>query len=119
MRGCFFRTKAGGCPDTRGLLWARFSLTMEGSGDIMAKKGRSGVSESLAKKGVGKRGVVGFEGKGDKGSDAPDPQMLKKGYRVITTNLDPHDLERNPRGGLVEGTNASDVVDRDHDRDGD
>lgn len=52
---------------------------------------------------------------GDKVED-----VARCGYRKLDADLDPHDRERNPRGGFKEQTqDQSDEVDRDNDYDGD
>lgn len=65
----------------------------------------------------GKRGTVGFPGKGDV---ATETDHFKDGYRKLEADLDPHDRERNPVGGLKNKTShPDDLVDRDNDRDND
>jgi hypothetical protein len=47
-------------------------------------------------------------------------EVARCGYRKLDYELDPHDRERNPRGGLKEHTQSDeDEVDRYNDHDGD
>ena len=61
-------------------------------------------------------GLVGFPGPGDT-EDSEMGDIVKQGFRKLKADLDPHDRERNPVGGLREQSGMpSDEVDEDGDR---
>jgi hypothetical protein len=65
----------------------------------------------------GKKNAKGFPSEGS-GKVTNSGSALKDGHSRLDYDMDPHDMERNPRNGLKGKTNSTeDMVDYDNDRD--